>query len=636
MSFATPLALALGALALPIVSLYLLKVRRRRLQVPYLRLWEGLLVETRARSRVQRLKRRLALRLQILILAGLVLALARPAFELTSVKKESIVLLLDTSASMHTLEGEERDQLRFERMLVRAREIVDARSYEDEMLVAAVSDTVDVLSPFSRNTIRLRASLEGATVTKRSLDAAKAFEFACQVTSDREHPEILFLSDGGAGEVLRVIEGDDRARLVPVGEATSNVGIVRFAARKNTSLGTDYVLAVFRNFGDEELEVRYELAVKEPDTVLRTVKVVDVTLAPGEEVTETWEYSFDSGATLRLQVSSEDDRLELDDEAWAVVRPTRLRKVVLIAPDLATAAPYKIAFTSMAEVISADTFATTTAAYSNLSAEERRADVTIVIDELPATLPERGNLILMNTPLPDYVPARLGEINPAPVVWDWDREHLLNRYLNYRDLPLPPARTVVMRGGSQGAGEVLVETFDGPLIAAFDLAERRVVYVAFDMLAEYFPFRLAFPMLLRNSIAWFEVEEDVLIESSYAPGDLIRPLRRVSADKAHISFVNDAERVTRTVDVREGHFLFGETDETGPYIVQIGGVPYPTTVNLFDPGESAIMPDDPGDEGATGDEEGHLFNRDIWTFLAALALILWTVEWFTYHRRWTE
>jgi hypothetical protein len=90
------------------------------------------------------------------------------------------------------------------------------------------------------------------------------------------------------------------------------------------------------------------------------------------------------------------------------------------------------------------------------------------------------------------------------------------------------------------------------------------------------------------------------------------------------------------VDVREGHFLFGETDETGPYIVQIGGVPYPTTVNLFDPGESAITPDEPVDEGATEDEEGHLFNRDIWTFLAALALILWTLEWFTYHRRWTE
>ena len=97
MSFGAPLALLLAGLALPVVVLYVLKVKRRRVEVPYLRIWEELLVETRARSLFQRLKRIYSLLLQLLILAALVLALARPAFELASVEKESIVLLLDTS-----------------------------------------------------------------------------------------------------------------------------------------------------------------------------------------------------------------------------------------------------------------------------------------------------------------------------------------------------------------------------------------------------------------------------------------------------------------------------------------------------------------------------------------------------------
>lgn len=631
MSFAAPLALAMGILAAPVIVLYVLKVKRRRVTVPYLRLWEELIVETRARSLFQRLKRLYSLLLQLLILAGLVLALSRPAFELSSVEKESIVLLLDTSASMQSREGEDGSEARFDRMLARARELVDARSYEDEMLIAAVSDRVDVLSPFSRNTLRLRQALDEARVTNHSLNVDGAYAFAREVVGGRATPRILFVSDGAAGEVLRAIADAEDAALVPVGEAKENVGIVRFAARKNTSLGTDYVLAVFRNFGEEEAQVRYELAVKEPDTTLRTVKVVDVTLAAGEEVSEAWQYSFDAGATLRFRVHADGDRLGIDDEAWAVVRPARLRKVVLVAPDLLLAEPFKISFLSMAEVISADTFATTTDAYPTLSEEDRRADVTIVVDRLPDALPERGNLILMNTELPDFVPARLGEVDPQPVVWDWDREHVLNRYLNYRDLPIPPARTVDLQGG-----EALVETYEGPLVAAFDLPDRRVVYVAFDMLAELFPFRLAFPMLLRNAIAWFEVEEDVLIEPGYAPGDVIRPLRRVPVDRAHVSFLRDGQPVTRSLDVTDGSFLFDETDQPGVYVVQVGGIPHPTAVNLFAQEESAIAPDDPGNDAVLAEEDGGLFNRDIWTLLAALALILWLLEWLTYHRRLTE
>lgn len=638
MSFAAPLAFGLLALAAPIVVLYVLKVRRRRVTVPYLRLWEELVVETRARSLFQRLKRIFSLLLQLAILALLAFSLAQPAFELSSVKKESIVVLLDTSASMLTLEGEGAEhQTRFDLMLERAREIVDDRSFEDEMMIVAVSDRVEVLTSFNRNTLRLREALERVEPTNRSLDVQRAYAFAHEVTRDREHPVILFVSDGAGGAVAKVVEKAAEegaaASLVPIGEARANVGVTRFAARKNTSLGTDYVLAVFENFGDEPAEVRYELQVKQSGEASRTAKVMDVRLAPGEKHQEEWQLSLSTGATLRFTVAADGDRLAADDEAWAIVRPTRLRKVVLVAPDPELARSFfGEAFFAMGEVISKDTFVVATAGYAELSDEERRADVTIVLDELPPALPERGNLILMNTPLPDFLPATAQGVDPEPTVWDWDREHLLNRYLEYRDLPLPQARIVHLSGG-----DALVESFEGPLIAAFESADRRVVYVAFDMLAELFPFRLAFPMLLRNAIAWFEVEEDVLIEASYAPGDVIEPLRRVGADRVHVQFLRDGELATRSLDVRDGRFWFGETDEPGAYVVQVSGIPHPTAVNLFDRAESAIAPEAPGDADPLAAEQGrHLLNRDLWTALAMLALAFWTFEWFTYHRRITE
>ena len=145
-------------------------------------------------------------------------------------------------------------------------------------------------------------------------------------------------------------------------------------------------------------------------------------------------------------------------------------------------------------------------------------------------------------------------------------------------------------------------------------------------------------MLLRNSIAWFEVEEDVVIEANYAPGSVIQPLRRVRADKVHVAFLRDSQRVTRTLDVREGLFYFGETDQPGIYEVTVAGMPHPTTVNLFDPGESAISPnlDEAASKRLSAETGRHILNRDMWSILALLGLLFWCFEWFSYHRRITE
>lgn len=633
MNFSAPAFFGLAALAAPIVVMYILKVRRRRVSVPYLRIWEDLLVETRARSLFQRLKRIYSLLLQLLILAAIILGLTQPAFELTSVEKESIVLMLDTSASMLTREGEAGEDLRFDLMIDQAREVIEGRSYEDEMMVVAVSDRVDVLTSFNRSTLRLRDALQRAQPTKRRLDLQRAYDFANQITSGRENPVVLFVSDGGAGEFTRIAGEDAHAALLPVGAASSNVGITRFSARKNTSLGTDYVLATFQNFGLETVEVRYELTIKEPGEPARTAKVMDVELEPGEEHREDWEFRFPAGANLILSIASESDRLSVDDRAWAIVRSTRLRKVVLVAEDVQLAADYfGTALGAMADVISDQTFATTPQEYPGLTAEERRADVTVFVGALPEVVPETGNLILLDTPLPDFLPAEIRGVDAAPEVWDWDRDHVLNRFLNWRDLPLPAAKILKLQGATP-----IVETFEGPLIAAFDLPERRVVYIAFDMLAELFPFRLAFPILFRNAIAWFEVEEDELVAPLYQPGEVIQPQRRVSADRAHVQFQGqDGQLVTRALEVRDGRFFFEETEEPGPYVVRVSGIPHPTAVNLFAEGESRIAPDTPRVDGLRPETGGHLLNRDLWSILAALALALWTVEWFTYHRRLTE
>ncbi len=68
-------------------------------------LWQKLLRDREANAPWQKLRRNLLLLLQLLILAALVLALARPFFPISSVISGSTVVLLDGSASMQATDA---------------------------------------------------------------------------------------------------------------------------------------------------------------------------------------------------------------------------------------------------------------------------------------------------------------------------------------------------------------------------------------------------------------------------------------------------------------------------------------------------------------------------------------------------
>ena len=111
MSFLTPLALIGGLLAIPVILMYMLRLRRREVTVSSTFLWQQILHNNEANTPWQRLKRNLLLLLQLLILALLVLALARPFIVVPAVSAGQIALLLDASASMNATDCRGRHAL---------------------------------------------------------------------------------------------------------------------------------------------------------------------------------------------------------------------------------------------------------------------------------------------------------------------------------------------------------------------------------------------------------------------------------------------------------------------------------------------------------------------------------------------
>lgn len=101
MSFLAPLALLAAAVIGPIiVAMYLLKLRREERTVSSTFLWQKMVRDVEANAPWQRLRRNILLLLQLLILALLVLALARPFFRAEGISGRNLIVIIDRSASM--------------------------------------------------------------------------------------------------------------------------------------------------------------------------------------------------------------------------------------------------------------------------------------------------------------------------------------------------------------------------------------------------------------------------------------------------------------------------------------------------------------------------------------------------------
>src|SRR6266540_4980017 len=170
-SFAQPWFLLGFTLFAPVILLYLLKQRRRRVEVSTLMFWDKILRDEQTVTSLTRLKKLLSLLLQLLFIVLLTLAASRPSLSGKMTGARRIVLLIDNSASMLVQErvaatvrsragdssqGTARDltvaatgRTRFDAARDKARGVVRGMSIGDSLMLVAVAAEADILHPFT-------------------------------------------------------------------------------------------------------------------------------------------------------------------------------------------------------------------------------------------------------------------------------------------------------------------------------------------------------------------------------------------------------------------------------------------------------------------------------------------------------
>jgi hypothetical protein len=617
MQFLSPAWLWLALLALPILLLYMLKLRRRQAPVSSTLLWVQLLRDKQANTPWQKLRRNLLLLLQLLILAALVFGLARPAIETPVVASGSVVVLLDASASMNATDV---SPSRFDSARRTVQTLIEELPSASRVTLILVAEMPRTLIASESDKSLLRRALDRAQVSQGGADWDAAFALAAGVAqSNRAETTTVIVSDGGLPQSgLPSLPGE--VRYVPVGASDDNVAVSALALRPSAR-GPE-LFAEVTNYGSANRTVLLSVYF---GNQLLDARQLD--LPSGASQSVTLDNLQNVSGVYKVQISGSADSpldwLALDDAAFAAYRSASARRVLLLSKGNLFLEQL------LASLPGIQPFRALPAEDGTLQIPRDPFDLYIFDGIAPPELPD-GNLLFVNpssNPLFE-VGAAFKDISNVQV-----HEGALTRYVDWSNVHVLQARSVRVPEWA----DVLIEAEGGPLVFAGEAEGRRVAALTFDLRESDLPLQIAFPILFSNLINYLTPPGAFDATQSLKPGEGIEILPPPDAERVVIV---SPSNLAFSYSSLESGIVFTETRELGFYAVNfIAGdstsVEY-FAVNLFEPLESDLHPRDSirvGSASVTPTVSERVGQRELWSWFILLALVVLLIEWQAYHRR---
>jgi hypothetical protein len=629
------LAAVFGVAGLGVVALYLLKLRRRTVAVPFSPLWERILRDREATTLFAKLKRVLSLLLQLALLAILVLALGNPHPVETLLRGRTVVVLVDASASMQATDVVP-NRLAVARNEVKR--IIGGLGGADRMLIAQMDALVTPLGPMTGDAAALERSVDAVHATDTRADFARALRFATDVLRGTGSPEIIVVSDGALGEAADasgpVHLGGAKLSYVRVGGSDKNVGITEFSVRRYPLDKSRYeVMLELTNTGSQIEDVELQ--------ILGDGLPVDLTrirLQPGERLPRFYPELSGASRTLEAKIARVDgsrDDLPADDHAFALL-PERHRSKVLVVTEGNTYLEAALLLDEYLDVtdVAPDAYASALA--------QTKWDAVIFDRVTPAHPPGTDALYL--DPRGPGAPVEVGAEIKTPGFDTVDRKHPAVRFLALDTVNVSKGHKLTPQ-----PGDAVLGAADGgasPILVAGVREGAKFVALGFDVRDSDLPLRPAWPLFVLDCIDWF-ADEDARYLSSYRTGEVWHVPVAHGADRATVKL---PDGTTQPAAVHDGRaVLLGERAGFYEIVARRADAPAETAAlpderssfaaNMLDADESAIAPraqlvvDGRNAGTVTGYRLG--VRREIWVYLLLAAALLTALEWATYHRRVT-
>jgi hypothetical protein len=625
MSFLAPLAAIAAAIIGPIiVAMYLLKLRREDRTVSSTFLWKRMVRDVEANAPWQKLRHNWLLLLQLLLMALLVLALARPFFYTQGIAGNNLIVIIDRSASMGATDANESRLAAAKAQAIRlvdqlpddGRATIIADGGEMEVPASATSDRRELHRAI--NTIELRNG--GGSNLSQSLALAAA------LSAREEQSEIAIISDGNV-TIPEDITVPSKVRYFPIGSSADNMALSALAIQPASAGQTLFVQAT--NYGNETITRRIDVYLDD-----ELFNAYNVTIEPGREQSIVADVPANV-QVARAQLSGE-DALPLDNHAWAVSTLGEALNVRVIGPGnrfLETGL-------ELLPGISVTQVPTTTTTFEETAAQ---VPVTILDGVVPAELPA-GNLFFIAPPRSTEYFSVTGELE-FPSIRPTTGEEPLLRNVSLSEVSILKAHRITAGPWAR----VVVDSDGAPLLVAGEQEGRRIVVLAFDLHMSDLPLQVAFPLLLSNIIN-FLAPGSGADATQLTPGQpialqvdpAITEVRLTRPDGDTLSTESGILQASPTLELEDEQLIYAETNALGVYTIEEFKdaelqARHRYAVNLFAPGESQVAPQEQleisqasGLQAAVPPER--VGRQEFWRWLAAAGLLVLIIEWLVYHR----
>lgn len=659
MSFLTwPAAIMAASIAIPLLLLlYFLKLRRVEHTISSTLLWKKAVQDLQVNAPFQKLRKNLLLLLQFLLLAAVLFAIAGPVMNFVRQPERNVVLLIDQSASMQTIEDGVRSRMDLAKEA--ASDFVDNLASGSKAMVIAFSDRAEVVCTFTNDKRRLKERIDSIEANDARTRIGEALQLAVAYSSSFVetgstgggfNPESLqianieLFSDGRLSDAAE--EFVTRAKMIHhvIGKATDNAGITAFDVRREIDRpGVVSVFAQVQNFGDKPVTLDASLFL---DAKLKDVQ--QVSLGPATSATSRPSaddvasgrnvlfepFDHDAGGVLSVKLSRK-DALMVDNEVSGPIDPPRAIRILVVCDDRETTYMLDRVFHDALDI--SDVTLMTTSQYENapdnqVAVEGRSAfDLVVIADHDTNRLLPGNYMFFGGIPKIDSLSVE-GTVDENYFV-TWREAHPLLRYVSldnvytikWKRLKLP-----------EHAAR-LVEGEDSTVMALITDPGHRYVVVAFDLLESNFRMQPAFPIFMQNAVDYLSGGAVTDASHLIAPGDTFSVSTPPGATEMTVVRPDGTED---ELDVNDRHTMsYGKTREVGAYHAQFDDKDKTVETycaNILDATESTIRPNKnlslSGQKikSVSGDVE---VNEPLWPWAVGLALLLLLVEWWIYNRR---
>lgn len=491
MTLLSPLALALSALAAPIILMYILKLRRRPMVVSSTFLWRKALDDVQANAPWRRLRVTTLLILQILVLLALVLVQAQPAFSRTERLTADLILIVDVSYGM---QAHDVGPTRF------AVAQGDAHSLANTV---GSGEVVSVIGMGAQPSLEIGDSSDPGAVS-RAIDSLRdglsapnfpeALSLAGSLARSGQATRAVVLTSRQSGISSLPLQVPFPVEIMRIGGRLRDLGISDFAA--SSARGKTKALARVENFGIATARSDLDLFV---DGQLADVRPLQI--APGQQSVQRWNDLPGNARVLHVRLTQPDD-VTTDKQAWAVVRAASQTRVLLVSRGdyfLQTALTLDPAI--QLSVVEPSVFK---------PALVRHYDLVVFDGILPATLPKGPGypvpVLLISPPAGTVRTAgtrltfgRLvagATVSPAPSPPGLPGVAAITQYVDVSDVHVAAERGASLPGWM----EPVFLSGTSPLVAAGETNGRRVAATTFNLQESDWPLRISFPILIKNLV----------------------------------------------------------------------------------------------------------------------------------------